>query len=238
MPRVSTRAAGGRNDATTANTAKKLSGVDARTRARSRRGRSRARRARARSRARGSTGPTTARPRPGRSSRGTRSGSIDWKAGKPMALAHPAPSTISVTRPGLGSPRLATNVSSAANRIWNDVVDEQQRAAGHAVGERATERGEQRGGHEPGGGDEPGPPGLARRRGDEDADADRLHPRADVRHERARPQQREAPVPERRERTGEVHRRRRYPATPRADRGATANRASTRCSGANVPSQS
>src|SRR4051812_41091390 len=59
---------------------------------------------------------------PGRSSRGTRSGSMAWKAGKPIAFAHPAPNTISVTRPGLGSPRLVTNVSRAANRTWNVVV--------------------------------------------------------------------------------------------------------------------
>ena len=58
---------------------------------------------------------------------------------------------------------------------------------GTPVGERAAERREQRGGHEAGGGDQAGPAGLAGRARDEDADADRLHPRADVRHERARP---------------------------------------------------
>ena len=46
----------------------------------------------------------------------------------------------------------------------------------------------------------------------QDADADRLHPRADVRDEGAGPEQREAAVPERRERRRQVHRSRPYPA--------------------------
>ena len=51
-------------------------------------------------------------------------------------------------------------------------------------------------GQEVGGGDEPGPDRLVRRVGDEDADAEGLHPRANVRHERPGPQDREHAVPE------------------------------------------
>src|SRR5262249_25877886 len=60
-------------------------------------------------------------------------------------------------------------------------------------------------GDERGRGDEPRPPCLVRGRRDEDADADGLHPSADVRRERARPQQREGSVPQRGERPGECH---------------------------------
>ena len=47
---------------------------------------------------------------------------MDWNAGKPMALAHPAPNTMSVTRPGLGSPRVVTTVSSGGVASQADAV--------------------------------------------------------------------------------------------------------------------
>src|SRR6478609_4138953 len=78
-----------------------------------------------------SAGPTT-RPRfhcaleraiaPTRSSRGTRSGSTDWYAGNPIALAHPLANTIRVTTAALGDPPAVSTVRSAANAIWMVVV--------------------------------------------------------------------------------------------------------------------
>ena len=104
------------------------------------------------------------RDRAGELVAGTRSGSIAWNAGKPIAFAHPAPSTISVTSPGLGSPTLVDEREQRGEEDLERRRGEQQRAARHAVGERAAERREQRGRHEPGGGDQSGPARLARSR--------------------------------------------------------------------------
>ena len=111
---------------------------------------------------------------------------------------------MSVTIPGPGLPGRGERGERAGEHGLDRGRDEEQPAARHAVGERAADRAEHRARHEPGGGDEPGPHRLARRLGDEDADADGLHPRADVRDERAGPQDREHAVPERRERTVHV----------------------------------
>ncbi len=78
-----------------------------------------------------SAGPMT-RPRfhcaddsaiaPGSSWVGTRSGSIAWNDGKPIADAQPAPNTMSVTTAGLGVPMLARNARRPAKTICTAVV--------------------------------------------------------------------------------------------------------------------
>ena len=72
----------------------------------------------------GSVAPTRMRPRfhwvllnpiaATRSSRGTRSGSVAWNDGKPIAFAHPAASDINASTPGVASPVATTTAMLAA----------------------------------------------------------------------------------------------------------------------------
>ena len=177
-----------------------------------------------------SAGPIT-RPRfhcadesataPGTSSRGTRSGSIAWNAGKPMALAQPAPSTSSVTSPGLGSPTLAARVSSPANRIWNDVVASRSVRRGRRSASAPPSGASSAVGTNPAAATSPAQPAWPV------AVVTRMPtPTASIHvpmFETKAPAQseREASVPERAERAGEIHRRRRYLSySTRSDRAA------------------
>ena len=67
---------------------------------------------------------------------------------------------------------------------------DQEPLAGEPVGERAADQPGEGAGHERGGRDDPGPARLVGLLGDEDPDADRLHPGADVGDERAEPEPR------------------------------------------------
>ena len=109
----------------------------------------------------------------------------------------PLPKTITVTTGADGEPAMKSTVSSVAKRGLHERRRHHQHPAREPVGERTADRTEQGDGDEGGGRDGAGPRGLARRLGHVDADRDRLHPRADVRHERAGPQSRVLRVPER-----------------------------------------
>ena len=67
---------------------------------------------------------------PGRSSRGTRSGSIDWNEGNPSAAATPFPSAISVIVGADGWPTMKSTVSNAARPVWNTLVRMSSRRRG------------------------------------------------------------------------------------------------------------
>ena len=89
-----------------------------------------------------------------------------------------------------------------ASTVWTAIVVNSSALRGNRSASSAADRTEHRTREESGGGDEPGPAGVVGLRSHVDADADRLHPRADVREERADPEGEEDPVPEGRERPG------------------------------------
>ena len=101
--------------------------------------------------------------------------------------------------------------------------DDQPPATVEPIGQRPTQRGQQPDGDEPGRRHQTGPGRLTSAGEDQDSEGDRLHPRADVRHQCSRPDQRKVPRPERAKRcqghSGEVtgpvpaHRRGRSPRT-------------------------
>ena len=110
-----------------------------------------------------------------------------------------------VTSPGVAWSTAASVVRIAARIVWITIVVMQEPLAGEPVGERAADQPGEGAGHERGGRDDPGPARLVGLLGDEDPDADRLHPGADVGDERAEPEPRVRAVAERRERAGERH---------------------------------
>ena len=137
-----------------------------------------------------------------RCSRGTRRGSAFWNAGKPNAPTEPVHSDSTAMIAGVARPVPTTIARIAASSADSAFVDDEDPAAVQAVRHRRADRAEHGRRHEPGGPDDGGPRRLAGGVGDVVAERHRLHPRADVRHERPDPQDRVAAIAERRERGG------------------------------------
>ena len=113
-----------------------------------------------------------------------------WNDGSPSAFAHPEVNTMRVTAHGCAAPTEASAARVPARIVCTVVVHSRMRRRGIRWARRAAERAGERVGEEAGGGDESRPAGLTGGGGDEDSDPDGLHPRADVRRERADPQAR------------------------------------------------
>ena len=137
---------------------------------------------------------------PGRSSTGTRSGRIAWNAGKPSPAQMPLPKAMIVSTGADGWPITNNTVSSAASPVCTNVVAMSRSLRGSRSASAPPIGPKNAIGRNPAAAIVPVHAACPVCFGDVDAERDRLHPRADVGDERARPQARVGRMAERRDR--------------------------------------
>jgi len=112
----------------------------------------------------------------------------------------PFPRTMIVSTSGDGCPTVNSTASNVARAVCTTVVAMRRRLRGKRSASAPPMGPKKSDGHETRSGDRSGPRGLVGCFGDIDAERQRLHPRADVRHERAGPEARVGGMSERSDR--------------------------------------